>query len=134
MDLPDEIGRTGWEKLNARLGTPARDPVEALLARALAHDASGPSSLQLFVASMESTPVEIKRDLAEAGAEVRVMTVHGAKGLQAPIVILPDTTAKPKLYQRGDTVRGRRIDLVAAQGHGCRGGRAGALAGPGQGA
>lgn len=97
MDLPDEIGRTGWEKLNARLGTPARDPVEALLARALAHDASGPSSLQLFVASMESTPVEIKRDLAEAGAEVRVMTVHGAKGLQAPIVILPDTTAKPKL-------------------------------------
>jgi ATP-dependent helicase/nuclease subunit A len=97
LDIPDQDGRTGWEKLNARLGTPARDPVEALLARTLAHDTSGPSSLQLFVASMEATPVEIKRDLAEAGGEVRVMTVHGAKGLQAPIVILPDTTAKPKL-------------------------------------
>ncbi|MFN3910995.1 double-strand break repair helicase AddA [Hyphomonas sp.] len=97
LDLPDETGSTGWEKLNARLGTPARDPVEALLSRALAHDSSGPSSLQLFVSALESTPVEIKRDLAEAGGEVRVMTVHGAKGLQAPIVILPDTTAKPKL-------------------------------------
>jgi ATP-dependent helicase/nuclease subunit A len=97
LDLPDESGSTGWEKLNARLGTPARDPVEALLARALSHDTSGPSSVQLFVAALESAPVEIKRDLAEAGSEVRVMTVHGAKGLQAPIVILPDTTAKPKL-------------------------------------
>ncbi len=97
LDLPDESGSTGWEKLNARLGTPARDPVEALLARALSHDTSGPSSIQLFVAALESAPVEIKRDLAEAGSEVRVMTVHGAKGLQAPIVILPDTTAKPKL-------------------------------------
>ncbi|MFN7164714.1 MAG: double-strand break repair helicase AddA [Hyphomonas sp.] len=97
LDTPDAGGQTGWNKLNARLGTPARDPVEALLARALAHDASGPSSLQLFVASLESTPAEIKRDLAEAGEEVRVMTVHGAKGLQSPIVILPDTTSKPKL-------------------------------------
>ncbi len=97
LDVPDETGVTGWEKLNRRLGTPARDPVEALLARALAHDSSGPSSLQRFVAEMESTPAEIKRDLAEAAGEVRVMTVHGAKGLQAPIVILPDTTAKPKL-------------------------------------
>jgi len=83
--------------INARLGAPARDPVEALLAQALAHDAAGPSSMQAFVAGLEATPVEIKRDLAEAGGEVRVMTVHGAKGLQSPIVILPDTTAKPKL-------------------------------------
>jgi len=49
------------------------------------------------VASLEATATEIKRDLAEAGPEVRVMTVHGSKGLQAPIVILPDTTSKPKL-------------------------------------
>lgn len=97
LEVPDVTGRTGWEKINARLGTPARDPVEALLSRALAHDTSGPSSLQLFVAGLEATPVEIKRDLAEAGGEVRVMTVHGAKGLQAPIVILPDTSSKPKL-------------------------------------
>src|SRR5882672_9987022 len=28
--------------------------------------------------------------------EVRVMTVHGAKGLEADIVILPDTTSVPR--------------------------------------
>lgn len=97
LDQPCIGVATGWERLNARLGPPARDPVEALLAQALAHDARGPSSLQSFVAGLESVPVEIKRDLAEAGRAVRVMTVHGAKGLQAPIVILPDTTARPKL-------------------------------------
>ena len=97
LEGTDEAGRTGWEKLNARLGTPARDPIEALMAQALAHDSAGPSSLQLFVAGLEANPVEIKRDLAEAAGEVRVMTVHGAKGLQAPIVILPDTTSKPKV-------------------------------------
>lgn len=89
-------GQTGWEQLNARLGAPARDPVEALLARAIAHDAREPSSLQGFVSALESDDSQIKRDLAAPEGEVRVMTVHGAKGLEAPIVILPDTTAKPK--------------------------------------
>ena len=96
LDRVSEEGHTGWEMLNARLGTPARDPVESLLSRALSHDSAAPSSLQAFVAAMEAEAVEIKRDLAEAGREVRVMTVHGAKGLQAPVVILPDTTSKPK--------------------------------------
>lgn len=97
LDRVGEGGHTGWEMLNARLGTPARDPVESLLSRALSHDSAAPSSLQAFVAAMEAESVEIKRDLAEAGREVRVMTVHGAKGLQAPVVILPDTTSKPKI-------------------------------------
>lgn len=96
LDRVDEGGLTGWERVNARLGMPARDPIEALLSRALSHDSAAPSSLQSFVAAMEAETVEIKRDLAEAGREVRVMTVHGAKGLQAPVVILPDTTFKPK--------------------------------------
>lgn len=96
LDRVSESGQTGWEMLNARLGMPARDPIEALLSRAISHDSAGPSSLQSFVAAMEAETVEIKRDLAEAGHEVRVMTVHGAKGLQAPVVILPDTTFKPK--------------------------------------
>ena len=37
----------------------------------------------------------MKREAEAAGNQVRVMTVHGAKGLQAPLVILPDTTAMP---------------------------------------
>lgn len=86
---------TGWDRIGARLGTPARDPVEALLSKALAHDSAAGASLQTFLTAMEKDASEIKRDLAEAGGAVRVMTVHGAKGLQAPIVILPDTTAPP---------------------------------------
>ncbi|MBY9067702.1 double-strand break repair helicase AddA [Hyphomonas sp. WL0036] len=96
LDRVGECGSTGWEMLNARLGTPARDPIEALLSRSISQDSAAPSSIQAFVAAIESESVEIKRDLADAGREVRVMTVHGAKGLQAPVVILPDTTFKPK--------------------------------------
>ena len=94
--LEKRIGgdETGWDKIMARLGMPARDPIEALLARALAHDARSASSLQTFLTDLEADDSEIKRDLEEAGEAVRVMTVHGAKGLQAPIVILPDTTGK----------------------------------------
>lgn len=96
LDKPGADGATGWELLNARLGAPVRDPVEALISEALAFDSASASSLQAFVATIEGEVVEIKRDLAEAGQDVRVMTVHGAKGLQAPVVILPDTTSAPK--------------------------------------
>jgi len=97
LDRPMGPGAaTGWTRLIARLGDPARDPVEALLARALQPPGDGPADLQHFVSAMEGDTSEIKRDLAAAGGEIRVMTVHGAKGLQAPLVILPDTTAPPK--------------------------------------
>jgi ATP-dependent helicase/nuclease subunit A len=85
-------GQTGWEKLNARLGAPARDPIESLLTLALKFDQAGPASLQLFITRVEAAPVTVKRDLDQPAGCVRVMTVHGAKGLQAPLVILPDTT------------------------------------------
>jgi len=88
-------GISGWDRLTARLGGPVRDPVEALLSRALAHDAKGAASLQTFVSALDTDTAEIKRDLDAPDGEVRVMTVHGAKGLQAPVVILPDTTSKP---------------------------------------
>ncbi|MEM9738982.1 MAG: 3'-5' exonuclease, partial [Pseudomonadota bacterium] len=87
--------QTGWDRIGARLGTPARDPVEALCARALAFDVERGAALQTFLSAIEGDESEIKRDLAEAGGAVRVMTVHGAKGLQAPVVILPDTTSPP---------------------------------------
>ena len=95
LDGPVKGAETGWDRIGARLGTPARDPVEALLSRALAHDGKAGASLQTFLSAMERDASEIKRDLAESGGAVRVMTVHGAKGLQAPIVILPDTTSPP---------------------------------------
>lgn len=90
-------GKTGYERLIGRLGRPARDPLEAFLARALAFDARGRSSqLQGFVAQMDGDSSQIKRDLAAPNGEIRVMTAHGAKGLQAPIVVMPDTTRAGK--------------------------------------
>ncbi len=95
LENPSVFGPSGWELLAARLGPPMRDPVQALLARAMAYDAKSATSLQGFVASMEGDESQIKRDLAAPNGQVRVMTVHGAKGLQAPVVILPDTTRRP---------------------------------------
>ncbi|MEQ8558261.1 MAG: double-strand break repair helicase AddA [Henriciella sp.] len=89
-------GLSGWDRLIQRLGEPARDPVNALLDRALGHAMGEAASLQTFLAEIEGDASELKRDLAEADGEIRVMTVHGAKGLQAPIVILPDTTGAEK--------------------------------------
>ena len=62
---------------------------------ALAHEQSEQPSLQGFLAAMRSRDVSIARELSERGAGVRVMTVHGAKGLEAPIVILADAASKP---------------------------------------
>ncbi len=96
LDRPLFDDETGWDRLTARLGLPVRDPVDALIARAIAFDRAHPASLQGFVAAMEADDSQIKRDLAEPDGAIRIMTVHGAKGLQAPLVILPDTTSAPK--------------------------------------
>lgn len=85
---------TGWNYLIKRFGEPARDPIEELISRALAFDQSEAPSLHKFLLQTDGEPVELKRELGEAGDTIRVMTVHGAKGLQSPIVILPDTTSK----------------------------------------
>ena len=92
---------SGWDRLIQRLGEPARDPVSALVDRALGFDMGEAASLQAFLAEIEGDDSQLKRDLAEADGEIRVMTVHGAKGLQAPIVILPDTTAPEKADTNG---------------------------------
>ena len=54
-----------------------------------------PASLQGFMAWLRATDIEIKRDMEISRDEVRVMTVHGAKGLEAPVVFLVDTTSSP---------------------------------------
>lgn len=89
------LPRPGWELVLSRFGLPAREPVTALVDRANAWDADEPPSLQLFLDAIERRGGEVKRELSGPQNEVRVMTVHGAKGLEAPIVILPDTVAGP---------------------------------------
>ncbi|MEZ5843564.1 MAG: double-strand break repair helicase AddA [Hyphomicrobiaceae bacterium] len=78
-----------------RLGPEAADAIDELVNLALAYDESAPPSLQGFLAWLASGEREIKRDLEHGRDEVRVMTVHGAKGLEAPIVFLPDTCSAP---------------------------------------
>jgi ATP-dependent helicase/nuclease subunit A len=86
----------GRERLLARLGAEADDPLGEFLTLALSYERSAVPSLQDFVAWIEAGRAQIKRDLeSPVRNEVRVMTVHGAKGLQAPIVFLPDTMASP---------------------------------------
>jgi ATP-dependent helicase/nuclease subunit A len=81
----------GRRKLLGRLGTEAEDGINALLSQALAYERSDIPSLTGFLVWMETDDLEIKREMGNVGNMVRVMTVHGAKGLESPIVILPDT-------------------------------------------
>jgi ATP-dependent helicase/nuclease subunit A len=101
MERSVGLPQPGWELVLSRFGDPAREPVTALIDRAAAFDAEGPPSLEAFVAALEQAGGEIIRELSGPQENVRVMTVHGAKGLQAPIVILPDTTSAPKLEKGG---------------------------------
>lgn len=79
------------QHLMRRLGPEAEDGIDALLGQALAYETTEIPSLTGFVAWVTTDAFEVKRQLSEAGDMVRVMTVHGTKGLEAPIVILPDT-------------------------------------------
>lgn len=81
----------GRERLLARLGPDAADPLDEMLNAALDHERRHPPSLQGFVQWIRRGGAEIKREQDSGGDAVRVMTVHNAKGLQSPIVILPDT-------------------------------------------
>lgn len=85
----------GRRKLLARLGAEAEDGIDALLSQALAYERSTVPSLTGFLVWMETDDLDIKRQIDSASDQIRVMTVHGAKGLEAPIVILPDCGARP---------------------------------------
>ncbi|MDE2564093.1 MAG: double-strand break repair helicase AddA [Sphingomonadales bacterium] len=85
----------GRRKLVARLGREANDPIDELLNAAMAYAASGTPSLVGFLRWFDAGEGELKREADQSGGMVRVMTVHGSKGLQAPIVILADAVDDP---------------------------------------
>jgi ATP-dependent helicase/nuclease subunit A len=82
----------GRKRLLGRLGAEARDQIAALLGQALAFEAANAPSLQGFLSWIESDDIDLKRDPDAPVDAVRIMTVHGAKGLQAPVVVLADAT------------------------------------------
>jgi ATP-dependent helicase/nuclease subunit A len=103
----------GLKRFHDRLGQEVDDVFAEFLDLALAHEQKPQPSLQGFLAEMRTRDVTIKRELSERAAGVRVMTVHGAKGLEAPIVILADATAKPATTQLN-----RPVYIAHAEGAG----------------
>jgi ATP-dependent helicase/nuclease subunit A len=94
----------GRKAFRARLGSEADDPLDAFLDLAQDFGRTHPPTLPGFLRWMAAAPAEIKRDLDVASGEVRVMTVHGAKGLEAKLVVLADTT--------GGATAGRGFPLI----------------------
>lgn len=103
--LPRHGGR---QKLLGRLGPEAEDGINALLSQALAYERTDVPSLTGFLVWMQTDDLEIKRQMGAASDMIRVMSVHGSKGLEAPIVILPDTAKRrpptdPEIMLAGGT-------------------------------
>lgn len=87
----------GRRKLIARLGGEANDPIDELLNAAMAYSSANVPSLVGFLQWFDAGEGELKREAGKSDGLVRVMTVHGSKGLQAPIVILADCADDPDL-------------------------------------
>ena len=85
----------GRRKLYGRLGMASRDAIDELMNSALEFERNETASLDRFLSWFSRGTVDVQRDPGQPANEVRVMTVHGAKGLEAPVVILADATADP---------------------------------------
>lgn len=82
----------GRQRLLTRLGVQCRDGIDALLAEALAFEQTNIATLSGFLTYIDNNPLEIKRQVpSNENKSIRIITVHGAKGSEAPIVIIPDT-------------------------------------------
>ncbi len=89
------MARGKKRELIAQLGPESEDVIEEFMSLALAYERGATPSLEGFLDWVARGNTEVKRDMEKGRDEVRVMTVHGAKGLEADIVILPDTTTLP---------------------------------------
>ena len=92
-ELIDHIlsAHKGRQNILARLGDEAEDGIDELLSQAMNYEQIETPTLTGFLNWFDAGDVQIKREMDTSGDQIRVMTVHGAKGLEAPVVILPDT-------------------------------------------
>ena len=97
-------GDGGRARILKRLGPEANDALDEFLELALSYESKAPASLQGFMAWLRAAETEVKRDMEIRRDEVRVMTVHGAKGLEASVVFLVDTTTSPTDTQRQNLI------------------------------
>jgi len=106
--LLEENNGAARSRLITRIGPDAADAIDEFLNAALAYDEMDTPSMQGFLHRMARADVEIKRDMEQGRDEVRIMTVHGAKGLESEIVFLPDTCTTPQA--------GGGVKLVSVEG------------------
>ncbi len=94
--LLDRGSQSMRKRMLTRLGPEAAEAIDEFLDLALSFDRHATPSLQGFIHELRNGENDVKRDMDQDRDEVRIMTVHGAKGLEAPIVILPDTCTTSK--------------------------------------
>ena len=109
----------GRRNLLSRLGPEAEDAIDELLNQALNYEQTEPPTLTGFLDWIDAGDIEIKRQLESGVNQIRVMTIHGAKGLEAPVVILPDTADRTaqdrnKMIDLGDGLQGWKVDKKSA--------------------
>lgn len=92
---PADEGGSGYRACQMRLGEDSLEPLDEFLGEALKMELQDIRTLQDFTTRQRSTRREIKREMEEGAGQIRIMTVHASKGLEAPIVILPDTASLP---------------------------------------
>jgi ATP-dependent helicase/nuclease subunit A len=92
MSLLEEGQPSGWQRFYSRLGEAAREPLQEFLNEALEYENTHPRTLQGFLQHVASLTTELKREIDGSDNLVRIMTVHGSKGLEADIVFLADAT------------------------------------------
>ena len=98
----------GRANLISRLGAEAEDAIDALLSLSIDYEKQETPSLTGFLSWVSTSGFEIKRQLTKQENKIRVMTIHGAKGLESPIVILPETQ-KRKVELRDKILAGGKI-------------------------
>lgn len=90
------LGRDGLRRrLVARLGRESADIIDEFMTFCLAAEKTGIASLPALLALLEGGGPDVKRELDQARGEVRIMTVHASKGLEAPVVFLVDSGSAP---------------------------------------
>jgi ATP-dependent helicase/nuclease subunit A len=107
----------GLARIVSRLGSEAVEPVGEFLSRCLDYDEEYAPSLTGFLSGLTAQTTVVKRDMDFGAGEIRVMTVHGAKGLESNVVILPDTcvvpdpSLHPKILLTSVEIAGRTLDV-----------------------
>lgn len=125
-----EIAASGWQAFSKCLGADCLDPLDEFLTYCLSQEAEGIYSLEELITQISKSDITIKRDAEsddKSGPnQIRIMTVHASKGLEAPIVFLPDTMTEPSrrkippLQWLGESEKGVKSPLWSAGGGSCK--------------